>query len=153
MPWRPRLGPSAASICADLERASGVAALAGAAREFGVNVLINNAGVSAFGLLENQDWAAIERVLATNLGSADPPDACPAALAQGATASERSSISARPSAALPFAGFVAYSSAKAGLARLFPGLAPRTGRFVGAGDPHRAACDRHVAQQRRGQGA
>ena len=41
--------------------------MAGAAHAFGVNVLINNAGIGAFGLLESQPWPTIERVLATDL--------------------------------------------------------------------------------------
>ena len=108
------LGPSAASICADLERASGVAALAGAAREFGVNVLINNAGVSAFGLLENQEWAAIERVLATNL---EAPIHLTHALLPWLKAQPQAAIVNIGSTfgSLPFPGFVAYSAAKAGL--------------------------------------
>jgi short-subunit dehydrogenase len=108
------LGPGAASICADLERASGVAALAGAAREFGVNVLINNAGVSAFGLLENQEWAAIERVLATNL---EAPIHLTHALLPWLKAQPQAAIVNIGSTfgSLPFPGFVAYSAAKAGL--------------------------------------
>ena len=108
------LGPGAASICADLERASGVAALAGAAREFGVNVLINNAGISAFGLLENQEWAAIERVLATNL---EAPIHLTHALLPWLKAQPQAAIVNIGSTfgSLPFPGFVAYSAAKAGL--------------------------------------
>lgn len=108
------LGPGAASICADLERASGIAALAGAAREFGVNVLINNAGVSAFGLLENQEWAAIERVLATNL---EAPIHLTHALLPWLKAQPQAAIVNIGSTfgSLPFPGFVAYSAAKAGL--------------------------------------
>ena len=108
------LGPGAASICADLERASGVAALAGAAREFGVNVLINNAGVSAFGLLENQEWVAIERVLATNL---EAPIHLTHALLPWLKAQPQAAIVNIGSTfgSLPFPGFVAYSAAKAGL--------------------------------------
>jgi short-subunit dehydrogenase len=108
------LGPGAASICADLARASGVAALAGAAREFGVNVLINNAGVSAFGLLENQEWAAIERVLATNL---EAPIHLTHALLPWLKAQPQAAIVNIGSTfgSLPFPGFVAYSAAKAGL--------------------------------------
>ena len=108
------LGPGAASICADLERASGVAALAGAAREFGVNVLINNAGVSAFGLLENEEWAAIERVLATNL---EAPIHLTHALLPWLKAQPQAAIVNIGSTfgSLPFPGFVAYSAAKAGL--------------------------------------
>jgi short-subunit dehydrogenase len=108
------LGPGAASICADLERASGVAALAGAAREFGVNVLINNAGVSAFGLLENQEWAAIERVLATNL---EAPIHLTHALLPWLKAQPQAAIVNIGSTfgSLPFPGFVAYSAAKSGL--------------------------------------
>ncbi len=108
------LGPGSSSVCADLERPAGVAALAGAAREFGVNVLINNAGVGAFGLFENQDWASIERVLATNL---EAPIRLTHALLPWLRAQPQAAIVNIGSTfgSLPFPGFVAYSAAKAGL--------------------------------------
>jgi short-subunit dehydrogenase len=96
------LGAGAANVCADLERPAGIATLAGAAREFGVNVLINNAGVSAFGLFENQDAATITRLLATNLEA--PIQLTQAPCCHGSRRNRRrpSSISVRPSAACPF---------------------------------------------------
>jgi short-subunit dehydrogenase len=108
------LGAGAASVCADLERAAGIAALAGAAREFGVNVLINNAGVGAFGLLENQEWVTIERVLATNL---EAPIHLTHALLPWLKAQPQAAIVNIGSTfgSLPFPGFAAYSAAKAGL--------------------------------------
>lgn len=108
------LGPGAASICTDLGQPAGIAALAGAAREFAINVLINNAGVGAFGLFENQDWATIERVLATNL---DAPIHLTQALLPWLKAQPQAAIVNIGSTfgSLPFPGFAAYSAAKAGL--------------------------------------
>ncbi len=111
----PRVGEAAhSSVRADLVQPEGVAAAAGAAREFGVNVLINNAGVGAFGLFEAQPWNEIDALLATNL-------VAPLRL----THALLPWLKARPEAAvvnigstfgsLPFAGFSAYSAAKAGL--------------------------------------
>lgn len=102
------------SVRADLNRPEGIAAVAGAAREFGVNVLINNAGIGGFGLFDRQDWPSVEQVLAINL-------VAPLRL----THSLLPWLKARPEAAivnigstfgsLPFPGFAAYSAAKAGL--------------------------------------
>ena len=64
---RASLGARASLVVADLTRAEGVALMTRAAQDFGVNVLINNAGTSAFGMLENQPWPTIEEVLATSL--------------------------------------------------------------------------------------
>lgn len=99
---------------ADLGNAEGIAATARAAREFGIDVLINNAGTSHFGLLDEQDWSAVERMLATNL-------AAPIRLTQALLPW----LKERPAAvilnvgstfgSLPFAGFAAYSASKGGL--------------------------------------
>ncbi len=108
------LGAGAASVCADLERPAGVAALAAAGREFGVNVLINNAGVGAFGLFENQDWPTVARLLATNL---EAPIHLTHALLPWLKAQPQAAIVNIGSTfgSLPFPGFAAYSAAKAGL--------------------------------------
>jgi short-subunit dehydrogenase len=108
------LGTAVSVAIADLNQPLGIAGLSAAAQNFKINVLINNAGISAFGLMQDQDWAAIEQVLTTNLIA--PMRLTHAILPQ---------LLAQPSAAvinvgsifggLPFAGFVAYSSAKAGL--------------------------------------
>lgn len=102
------------SVRADLMRPEGIAAVAGAAREFGINVLINNAGVGNFALFDAQEWDTVEQVLATNL-------AAPLRL----THALLPLLKAQPEAAivnigstfgsLPFPGFAAYSAAKAGL--------------------------------------
>jgi short-subunit dehydrogenase len=115
------LGAGAANVCADLERPAGIATLAGAAREFGVNVLINNAGVSAFGLFENQDAATITRLLATNL---EAPIQLTRALLPWLKAQPQAAIVNIGSTfgSLPFPGFVAYSAAKAGLRGFSQGL-------------------------------
>ena len=60
-------GRIALSLRADLNLAEDVEKTAEAARAFGVNVLINNAGINAFGLYEKQDWRTVEKIMATNL--------------------------------------------------------------------------------------
>lgn len=101
-------------LAADLTQAAGVTALTDAAHAFGANVLINNAGIGGFGLLETQDRATVDAILATNL-------AAPMHLTQALLPLLRE----QPAAAIvnigstfgsiPFAGFAAYSAAKAGL--------------------------------------
>ena len=108
------LGAGHSSVCADLTRPEGIAAAVGAARHFDVNVLINNAGIGGFGLYAQQGWGEIDALLATNLYA--PMHLTHALLPW---------LQARPQAAvvnigstfgsLPFAGFAAYSAAKAGL--------------------------------------
>lgn len=108
------LGPDDASVRADLSRPEGIAAAVGAAREFGANVLINNAGIGGFGLFEQQNWGDVEQVLLTNL-----------AVPMRLTHALLPTLKACPQAAivnigstfgsLPFPGFAAYSAAKAGL--------------------------------------
>ena len=111
---RASLGPRASVVTADLTRPEGVALTACAAREFGVNVLINNAGASAFGMLENQPWPTIEQVLATSL---EAPIHLTHALLPWLKAQPQAAIVNVGSTfgSLPFAGFAAYSAAKAGL--------------------------------------
>jgi short-subunit dehydrogenase len=108
------LGTGHANVRADLTRPEGIAAAAGAARSFGVNVLVNNAGVGGFGIYDQQDWSTVEQLLATNL-------VAPMHLTQAMLPALKS----QPQAAivnigstfgsLPFPGFTAYSAAKAGL--------------------------------------
>jgi short-subunit dehydrogenase len=111
---RVSLGARAAIVAADLTRPEGVALTARAAREFGVNVLVNNAGAAAFGLIETQDWPTIERVLATSLQA---PVRLTHALLPWLKAQPQAAIVNIGSAfgSVPFAGFAAYSAAKAGL--------------------------------------
>lgn len=111
---RASLGQRAAVVTADLTRAEGVALTAHAAREFGVNMLINNAGASAFGLLENQPWTTVEQVLATSL---EAPIHLTHALLPWLKAQPQAAIVNVGSAfgSVPFAGFAVYSAAKAGL--------------------------------------
>jgi len=108
------LGNGSACVTGDLGRTAGVAALAAAARDFEVNVLINNAGVGAFGLLETQDWSTVEEVLATNL---EGPIHLTHALLPWLKAQPQAAIVNIGSTfgSLPFPGFAAYSAAKAGL--------------------------------------
>jgi short-subunit dehydrogenase len=103
-----------ATVAADLTRPEGIAAAVAAARRFRVNVLINNAGIGGFGLFDSQDWQTVAQLLDTNL-------AAPMRL----THALLPLLKAQPQAAvvnvgstfgsLPFAGFAAYSAAKAGL--------------------------------------
>jgi short-subunit dehydrogenase len=107
-------GRTACSVCADLTLPADIERTAEAARAFGVNVLINNAGVNAFGLYEQQDWRTVEQVMATNLMS---PMRLTHALLPWLKAQDQAAIVNIGSTfgSLPFPGFVAYSSAKAGL--------------------------------------
>ena len=111
---RASLGARASLVVADLTRAEGVALMTRAAQDFGVNVLINNAGTSAFGMLENQPWPTIEEVLATSL---EAPIHLTHALLPWLKAQPQAAIVNVGSTlgSLPFAGFAAYSAAKAGL--------------------------------------
>ena len=116
-----RLG-SAAQVCvADLTQAQGVADLTQAGQAFNANVLINNAGISAFGLLHDQTWDTIEQVIQTNLMA---PMRLTHALLPHFRSQPNASIVNVGSAfgSLPFAGFGAYSSAKAGLRGLSQSL-------------------------------
>lgn len=99
---------------ADLTQDAGIADAVQAARAFGVNALINNAGVASFGLLEQQEWATVERILATNLNA---PIRLTQALLPWLTQQSEAAVVNVGSAfgSIPFAGFAAYSAAKAGL--------------------------------------
>ena len=111
---RTELPAGASIVTADLTTPEGITAISRAAQVAGINVLINNAGTSAFGLVEQQEWKSIEQVLGTSL-------AAPLRL----THALLPWLSAQPQAAivnvgstfgsLPFPGFAAYSAAKAGL--------------------------------------
>jgi short-subunit dehydrogenase len=115
------LGTGHAQVAGDLSTAAGISRVAAAARDFGANVLINNAGIGGFGLFDEQDWATVDAVLATNLAA--PMHLTHALLPH---------LKAQPQAAivnvgsmfgsLPFAGFVAYSAAKAALRAFSQGL-------------------------------
>ena len=108
------LKTESAIVRADLNSKEGIAATAEAARRFGVNVLINNAGAGAFGLLENQEWSSIARVLATSL---EAPMHLTHALLPWLRSQPQAAIVNIGSVfgSVPFAGFAAYSAAKAGL--------------------------------------
>ena len=99
---------------ADLDDPEGIAKLVAAARRFRVNVLINNAGIGCFGLLEEQSWPDIGQVLKTNLES---PMRLTHALLPWLTTQPQAAIVTVGSTfgSLPFPGFAAYSAAKAGL--------------------------------------
>ncbi len=107
-------GRQTVSLRADLSLPEDIEKTAAAAREFGINVLINNAGVNAFGLYEKQDWRVLEQVMATNLLA---PMHLTHALLPWLKDRERAAIVNIGSTfgSLPFPGFTAYSSAKAGL--------------------------------------
>jgi short-subunit dehydrogenase len=108
------IGSGHSSMTADLTSPEGIADATGEAHAFGVNVLINNAGIGGFGLYDEQDWPTVARILAINLEA-------PMRLTQAMLPT----LKAKPQAAivnmgstfgsLPFAGFTAYSAAKAGL--------------------------------------
>lgn len=102
------------SVRADLTRPEGIAAAVGAAREFNANVLINNAGIGGFGLYEHQSWDDIDALLATNLAA--PMRLTHALLPWLKSQPEAAVVNIGSTfGSLPFAGFAAYSAAKAGL--------------------------------------
>lgn len=108
------LGGGHASVCADLNQADGIAAAAGAAREFRVNLLLNNAGVGAFGLYDEQSWSDVAMLLATNLAA--PMRLTHALLPWLRQQAEAAVVNVGSTfGSLPFAGFAAYSASKAGL--------------------------------------
>ena len=107
-------GAECVRLQADLTTASGIAEAASAARRFRTNMLINNAGVGGFGLLESQDWTEVEQILATNL--VVPIRLTHALLPWLKTLPEGAVVNIGSTfGSIPFAGFAAYSSAKAGL--------------------------------------
>jgi short-subunit dehydrogenase len=99
---------------ADLCSADGIDATAAAATAHHANVLINNAGIGGFGLLDEQSPSGIERILAINLAA---PIQVTRALLPLLRAQPQATIVNVGSAfgRIPFAGFAAYSASKAGL--------------------------------------
>lgn len=92
-----------------------IATVATAARDCGVNLLINNAGVSAFHAFETQDPMAIRQLIDTNLVA--PMLLTRALLPQlGLAASAQVINVGSVFGSLGFPGFAAYGAAKAGLA-------------------------------------
>lgn len=111
----PRVGYAGHStVRADLTQPEGIAAAVGAAREFRANVLINNAGVGAFGLFDREPWEEVDTLLATNLVA---PMRLTHALLPWLKSQPQAAIVNIGSTfgSIPFAGFSAYSAAKAGL--------------------------------------
>jgi short-subunit dehydrogenase len=109
------------SVRADITRPEGIAALTGAAREFKINLLINNAGIGHFGLYDEQSWPTVDQLIATNLSA---PMQLTHALLPWLKAQDAAAIVNIGSTfgTLPFAGFVAYSATKAGLRGFSQGL-------------------------------
>jgi short-subunit dehydrogenase len=107
-------GVSVKTILADLNQDSEIERVTLNAQGFGINVLINNAGVNAFALFEQQHWADVQRVLDTNLAM---PMHLTQALLPHIKAQPRGAVVNIGSTfgSLPFPGFAAYSTAKAGL--------------------------------------
>jgi short-subunit dehydrogenase len=99
---------------ADLSHGGGIESAVQAAQSFRANILINNAGVGGFGLLAEQDWNDVERILATSLGV---PIRLTQALLPWLTQQPAAAVVNIGSTfgSIPFAGFAAYSAAKAGL--------------------------------------
>lgn len=107
-------GRSIATLAVDLNQPADVARLVEEAARFRADVLINNAGINAFGLFEQQDWTRVADVLETNLAA---PMRLTHALMPLLRARERAAIVNIGSTfgSLPFPGFAAYSAAKAGM--------------------------------------
>ena len=103
-------------VCGDLCDGATLAALAELARvEGGIDLLVNNAGVSGFHAFETQDPAAIRAMIDTNLTA--PMLLTRALLPQLALASKAQVINiGSVFGSLGFPGFAAYGAAKAGLA-------------------------------------
>ncbi len=98
----------------DLSTPEGLENTAVVAEKFGINVLINNAGISNFGLFSEQKWQDIEPILTTNLAA--PMRLTQALLPWLSEQPEAAIINVGSSfGSIPFAGFTAYSTAKAGL--------------------------------------
>lgn len=98
----------------DLTTSDGIEDTVQAARNFGANVLINNAGVGGFGLFAEQEWQDVERILATNLAA--PMRLTQALLPWLGKQPEAAIVNVGSTfGSIPFAGFAAYSTAKAGL--------------------------------------
>jgi short-subunit dehydrogenase len=102
-------------ISGDLCDPRTVGMVATAARDCGVNLLVNNAGVSAFHAFETQDPVAIRQLIDTNLVA--PMLLTRALLPQLGLASSAQVINiGSVFGSLGFPGFAAYGAAKAGLA-------------------------------------
>lgn len=107
-------GDGSRVLQAELTTAEGIESVAQAAREFGANALINNAGIGGFGLLADQRPERIDDILATNLTA---PIQLTRAMLPGLLAQPEAAVVNVGSAfgSIPFAGFAAYSAAKTGL--------------------------------------
>lgn len=102
-------------ICGDLCDPRTVVAVTAAASDNGVNLLVNNAGVSAFHAFETQDPMAIRQLIDTNLVA--PMLLTRALLPQLGLAPAAQVINiGSVFGSLGFPGFAAYGAAKAGLA-------------------------------------
>lgn len=101
-------------IALDLKQPADLERLAEAARDFAVNTLIHNAGINDFALLEDEDPARLAAVVETNLLA---PMRLTQALLPWLKGQKQAAIVFIGSTfgSLPFAGFAAYSAAKAGL--------------------------------------
>ncbi|MCL2345063.1 MAG: SDR family oxidoreductase [Desulfobulbus sp.] len=107
-------GSEVVRFSADLDDPAGLGALVEAARDFRVNLLINNAGIGCFGLFAQQPWPDIGQVLKTNLES--PVRLTQALLPWLLTQPQAAIVNIGSTfGSLPFPGFAAYSTAKAGL--------------------------------------
>lgn len=108
-------------VCGDLCDAQTVEAVAATARDGRIDLLINNAGVSAFHAFETQEPAAIRQLIDTNLLA--PMLLTRALLPQLGLAPAAQVINiGSVFGALGFPGFAAYGAAKAGLAGLSQSL-------------------------------
>lgn len=108
------LGSAAQLAVVDLDSPSGVDELLAGAKDFGANMLVNNAGVMDFNLYAGQNWELIQRQISTNLIA--PMKLTRALLPMFLSQPSASVVNIGSIyGAIPFAGFVAYSTVKAGL--------------------------------------
>ncbi len=107
-------GGAVATLVVDLNQPADVERLAAEAQRCNIDVLINNAGIGAFVMFEQQDWAVAADVLETNLAA---PMRLTHALLPWLKTRKRAAIVQVGSTfgSLPFPGFAAYSAAKAGM--------------------------------------
>lgn len=111
---RERLPGTHAVVAADLTQPQGLADVCEAARGWGISVLINNAGLGGFAWFIHQSPDDLDKVLQTNLLA--PIRLSRALLPLLQAQPERAIVNiGSVFGSLPFPGFVAYSSAKAGL--------------------------------------
>jgi hypothetical protein len=146
---RAALGSGHSNVCADLTRTDGIARTARAAREFRRQRADQQCRRRRFGLLESRTGRPSTGA-GHQPGSADPPDAGLAALAQGAAAGghRQHRLDLRQLAVCRISPPTRRPRPACAASRR---PAPRTGRHAGRRHSHGATRDRYADQHRGGQ--